>query len=154
MSGTDLDITFFNFELLNSQDNYIILLTNSDILTNLDYESFFLDFMASDADLSIVSIPYEVKIPYAVFEIEANNIKNFKEKPTYTYYSNGGIYLFKKSMLEYLPINQYFNATDFIDVLIQNNKKVISYPMFDYWLDIGKPEDFEKAQKDINHIKF
>ncbi|MEM9227280.1 MAG: sugar phosphate nucleotidyltransferase, partial [Verrucomicrobiota bacterium] len=61
-----------------------ILLTNSDLLTNLDYESFYLDFIKKDADLSVVSIPYKVDVPYAVLETSEGLIHSFKEKPTYT----------------------------------------------------------------------
>ena len=132
-----------------------MLLTNSDILTNLDYEQFYLDFIEKGADFSVVSIPYQVNIPYAVLEKnDDGTIKNFKEKPTYTYYSNGGIYLMKKSVLNYIPKESFFNATDLMDVLIAQNKKVISYPLIGYWLDIGKHEDFKKAQDDVTKIKF
>ena len=132
-----------------------ILVANSDILTNLDYEKFYLDFKNSEADLSIACIPYNVNIPYAVLEKDDHGfIKSFKEKPTYTYYSNGGIYLMKKSVLSLIPKNSFFNATDLIDVLISENKKVVSFSVDSYWLDIGKHDDYKKAQIDINKIKF
>lgn len=131
-----------------------ILITNSDLLTNLDYEHFYLDFIQQDADFSVVTIPYQVSIPYAVLETTNGHVMSFKEKPTYTYYSNAGIYLLKKSALAYLPKNQFFNATDLMEKLIAEMKKVISYPLLGYWLDIGKHEDFEKAQQDIKQIKF
>ena len=132
-----------------------MLLTNSDILTNLDYEQFYLDFIEKDADFSLVSIPFNVNIPYAVLEKNKEGcIESFKEKPTYTYYSNGGIYLIKKELLNYIPKNSFFNATDLMEKLIQEQKKVISFPLVGYWLDVGKHEDFVKAQNDIKHIKF
>ncbi|MFD3000880.1 nucleotidyltransferase family protein [Pontibacter toksunensis] len=131
-----------------------VLVTNSDLLTNLDYEDFFLDFKAKDAALSVVTIPYTVNIPYAVLETEETSIKSFKEKPTYTYYSNGGIYLIKKEVLKYIPKDSFYNTTDLMELLIQKGLKVNSYPLRGYWLDIGKPEDFKKAQEDIKHIKF
>lgn len=131
-----------------------ILITNSDILTNLNYEDFFLDFVNQDADFSVLTIPYSVDIPYAVIETLNSNIKSFKEKPTYTYYSNGGIYLMKKSVLKYIPKESFFNATDLMELLIKNGKKIISYPFSGYWLDVGKHEDYEKAQKDIKSINF
>lgn len=131
-----------------------VLLTNSDLLTNLDYEHFFLDFKKNDADLAVVTIPYQVNVPYAVLETSNGHVINFKEKPTYTYYSNGGIYLIKKTALGYLPKEGFFNATDLMEKLIEEGKKVISYPLSGYWLDIGKHEDFEKAQRDLEQIKF
>jgi len=139
---------------INNFKHDTILITNSDILTNLDYEDFYIDFIEKDADFSVVSIPYKVNIPYAVLENENGNIKSFKEKPTYTYYSNGGIYLMKKELLDYIPKDEFFNATDLIECLIKENKNVISYPLSGYWLDVGKHEDYEKAQEDIKKIKF
>ena len=113
-----------------------------------------MDFIEKDADFSVVTIPYNVTIPYAVLETSNGHVLDFKEKPTFTYYSNGGIYLIKRSVLEYIPKDTHFNATDLMEKLITANKKVISYPLVGYWLDVGKHEDFEKAQNDINTIKF
>lgn len=137
----------------NFEHDYI-LVTNSDLLTNLDYEHFFQEFLRQDADLAVLTIPYNVSIPYAVLETIEGEVKSFQEKPTYTYYSNGGIYLFKKEMLKFIPLNTFFNATDLMEKIIENKYKVISYPLSGYWLDVGKHEDFEKAQHDIKNIKF
>ena len=132
-----------------------VLVTNSDILTNLDYEQFYLDFKNSKADLSIASIPYNINVPYAVLEKDDHGlIKSFKEKPTYTYYCNAGIYLLKKSVLSLIPKNSFYNATDLIEKLLSNNKKVVSFSLEGYWLDIGKHDDYKKAQIDIKNIKF
>lgn len=131
-----------------------VLVSNADILTNLDYEHFFLEFTSKGADFAVVAIPYQVTVPYAVLETNEGNISSFKEKPTYTYYSNGGIYLMKKDVLRFLPKDTFYNTTDLIESLIAKNKKVIAYSLEGYWLDIGNPEDFEKAKKDITRIKF
>jgi len=138
-------------------DNFIhdyILVTNSDILTNLDYEDFFLRFKNEEADFAVVTIPYKVDVPYAVLETTNGHVMSFKEKPTYTYYSNGGIYLMKREIKDRIPENTFYDTTDLMEELIAEGKKVLSYPLSGYWLDIGKPEDFEKAQEDIKTIKF
>jgi dTDP-glucose pyrophosphorylase len=140
-------------QIKNFEHDYI-LITNSDLLTNIDYEQFFLEFLRQDADLAVLTIPYQVNIPYAVLETNSGQVKSFKEKPTYTYYSNGGIYLIKKEMLDYIPKDTFFNATDLMEKLINSNFKVISFPFLGYWLDVGKHDDFEKARVDINNIKF
>jgi len=137
---------------INNFKHDYILVTNSDLLTNIDYEKFFLEFIKEDADLAVLTIPYQVNIPYAVLETNNGQVKSFKEKPTYTYYSNGGIYLIKKEMLIHIPKDTFFNATDLMEELIKKNLKVISFPFIGYWLDVGKHEDFEKAQIDIEHI--
>jgi dTDP-glucose pyrophosphorylase len=137
----------------NFKHDYV-LVTNSDLLTNIDYEHFFLEFIKQNADLAVLTIPYQVAIPYAVLETEKGEVKSFKEKPTYTYFSNGGIYLMKKEITNLIPFNKFYNATDLMEEMIRQNKKIISYPFSGYWLDIGKHEDFEKAQTDIDNIKF
>ncbi len=140
-------------KIANFAHDYILVM-NSDLLTNLDYEHFYIDFIKQNADFAVATIPYQVSIPYAVLETIDGEINSFKEKPTYTYYSNGGIYLMKKEVLGYIPKQNHFNATDLMEKLIKENKKVISYPLLGYWLDIGNHEDFAKAQIDINNIKF
>ena len=131
-----------------------VLVTNSDIITNLNYEEFFLDFVEKDADMSVVTIPYVIGIPYAVMETSNNHVISFKEKPKYTYYSNGGIYLIKRAIIDKIPKDVFYNSTDLMQKLIENGNKLVSYPIHEYWLDIGKHEDFEQAQKDIKKIKF
>lgn len=131
-----------------------VLVTNSDILTNIDYEHFFLDFVKSGADFAVATIPYEVSVPYAVLETTEGKVRSLKEKPTYTYYSNGGIYLMKREVLSHLPPNTHYNTTDLMEKLLANHFTIVSYPLVGYWLDVGKHDDFEKAQRDINRIKF
>jgi dTDP-glucose pyrophosphorylase len=132
-----------------------ILVMNSDLLTNIDFEAFFKFYKNSDADMALASIPYKVDIPYAVLETDSSNVKSFSEKPTYTYYSNGGIYCMKSSHKESLEAGKHCNATDLMDsILAEAGKKLVHFPLLDYWLDIGKHSDFMQAQEDISHIKF
>lgn len=107
-------------------ENEYILLTNSDVLTNMNYEDFYMDCISKNADMSVVSVPYSVDIPYAVINSSDDKINSFEEKPCYTYYSNGGIYLIKKSILNKIPKNIFFNATDLMDILIDLNSLILS----------------------------
>ncbi len=134
--------------------NEYVLVMNSDLLTNINYEDMFKTLLEKEGDMIVATTPYEVQIPYGVIETEGDRIIALKEKPTYTYYSNAGIYIFKRKYVDVIPKEQYFNATDLMEALYSTNKKVVHYPILGYWLDIGKPHDFDKAQKDIPHIKF
>lgn len=140
--------------LIEHIENPYVLVMNSDLLTNIDYELFFKALTEKDGDMIVATTPYEVKIPYGVIETDGEQITTLKEKPTYTYYSNAGIYIFKKEYVDLIPKNEHFNATDLLEKLIEMGKKVLHYPILGYWLDIGKPHDYEKAQKDIHHINF
>ena len=126
-----------------------ILIMNSDLLTTIDLHDFYADFIQKEADMAVASIPYEVKVPYAVLDVNGEGIKSFREKPEYTYYSNAGIYIIKKELVERIPENEFVDVTDFMEELIEEGKKVTYFPILGYWLDIGRKEDFEKAQKDI-----
>jgi len=133
--------------------NDTILLMNSDLFTNLDIESFYLHFLKHEADMSVAAVPYEVKIPYGILDI--NNIREIagmKEKPTYHYYANAGAYLIKRELIEQIPNDSYFDATDLIAKLIVSGKKVIRFPISGYWIDIGKPEDFKMVQEFARNI--
>lgn len=136
--------------LIDEYKSETLLLTNSDVLTTLNYEEFYIDFIERDADISVVTIPYNVEVPYGVFDLhQDNNISSLKEKPEYTYFANGGIYLIKKELIDQIPKNEYLDITDFIEKQIARGRNVVSFPFWGYWLDIGKPKDFKDAQKAI-----
>lgn len=130
-----------------------VLVMNSDILTNIDFEDFFRFYRKEGASMALASIPFQVNVPYAVLEVDYNEVSSFIEKPTYTYYSNGGIYILRTKLKELLEHNSFFNATDLMDKVIRlDGEKLVHYPLLGYWLDIGKHQDFLKAQEDIKHL--
>ena len=143
-----------SLSLIEDFSNDVILLMNSDLLTDIDYEDFYKSFIKNEADILVASVPYPVSIPYAIFENEDLKVKSFKEKPEYIYYANAGIYLIKRKALNLIPKNEFYNATDLMEKIIELDMKLIHYPMHNYWLDIGKPADFKKANEDINNLKF
>lgn len=134
--------------------NDYVLVMNSDLLTNINFEQMFEDFVNSESDMIVATVDYKVQIPYGIIESDGKKITALVEKPTYTYYSNAGIYMFKKEVVQFIPDNTHFNATDLLEKLIANDHKVTHFPITSYWLDIGKHHDFEKAQKDVLNIKF
>jgi NDP-sugar pyrophosphorylase family protein len=131
-----------------------IIVMNSDLLTNINFEDFYKSFKDADADMAIATTSYNITVPYAVLETENGVVHSFKEKPTYSYFSNAGIYLIKRKYIDKIPKNEFYNATDLITALIDDKKKVISYSILGYWLDIGRYEDYCKAQNDYKHINF
>ena len=144
--------TIGSIRFVENFHNDTILLMNSDLFTNIDYEDFYLHFKQNDADMSVAAIPYVVKVPYGVFNLEGREIKGVTEKPTISYYANAGIYLIKRERLDLIPENEYFNATDFMELLIKENYKVIRYPISGYWIDIGQRDELERAREIAKHV--
>lgn len=132
--------------------NETILLMNSDVFTNIDYEDFYLHFLQHDAEMSVAAIPYNVSIPYGILDLEGRNIHGLIEKPKYTYYANAGIYLIKRAALDEIPEDTFFNATDLVEKLIEEGKRVIRYPLNGTWIDIGNPQEYQKAQDLVKHL--
>lgn len=131
-----------------------VLVMNSDLLTNIDFADFYKAYKDSEADMAVAATSYHVDIPYAVLETDDNqNVKHLKEKPRYTYFSNAGIYIINKKLLSMIPRGEFYDITDLMEKVIEMDHKLITYPINGYWLDIGKHEDFKKAQEDIKHIK-
>ena len=133
--------------------NDTILVMNSDLFTNINYEDFYLHFKEHDADMSVAAVPYSVQVPYGIFKIEdRRNITGLVEKPTYDYYANAGIYLIKKSAMDLIPEDTFFNATDLIEALIAQGRKVIRFPLNGTWIDIGTPQEFRRANDMVKHM--
>ena len=132
--------------------NDIVLLMNSDVFTNIDYEDFYLHFIEHEAEMSVAAIPYNVSIPYGILDLDGRNIQGLIEKPKYTYYANAGIYLIKRRALNEIPEDTFFNATDLVEKLIEEGKKVIRYPLNGTWIDIGNPQEYQKAQDLVKHL--
>jgi dTDP-glucose pyrophosphorylase len=131
-----------------------VLIMNSDVLTNIDYEDFYKNFIEEDAAMAVASIPYKVNMPFAVLETEGSSILSFREKPVYTHYTSAGIYLVKRELLNMIPEGKHFHATELMDAVIAERKKLIHFPILGYWIDIGRMEDFERAKQEFKHIRF
>lgn len=132
--------------------NDTVLVMNSDLFTNINYEDFYLHFVEHNAEMSVAAVPYTVSVPYGIFDLDGRDIHGLIEKPTYNYYANAGIYLIKRSALEEIPNDTFFNATDLIEKLISENKKVIRFPLNGTWIDIGNPQEYQKANELVKHL--
>ncbi len=146
--------TLGSLSLVKSFESKEILVINADILTNIDFEEFYLSFKKHDAALSIATFEVKVDIPYGVLEAKNEEVLDIIEKPSFSYPSNAGIYLLKQECIHSIPQESFFDATDFIKLLLQNKEKVTNFSILDYWLDIGNKAHYSKAQQDIKHINF
>ena len=133
--------------------NDSVLVMNSDLFTDVDYEDFYLHFKEHNADMSVAAIPYTVSIPYGIMELDGRDLKGIREKPTYNYYANAGIYLIKRDKLDLIPKDTFFHATDLINKILENGGKIIRFPINGTWIDIGNPQEYQKAKELVRHLK-
>lgn len=126
-----------------------ILVVNGDILTNVDFRSLVSFHREHQADLTIGVRSYEIDVPFGVVECEGAFVRGLVEKPRSRMFVNAGVYLVEPSCLEVAPDGQRFDMTDLIGRLLAEKRRVVSFPIVEYWIDIGRIEDYRQAQRDL-----
>ena len=130
-----------------------ILVINGDILSQVNLRSM-LDFHREHkADMTIAVQKYDIRISYGVVETEDFLVRRLIEKPNIEYLINAGVYLMEPFVPRLIPEGQHFDMTDLIQKLLDFGKRVVSFPIREYWLDIGNHEDYDKARIDMERGK-
>lgn len=132
--------------------NDTVLVMNSDLFTNINYEDFYLHFKEHDADMSVAAVSYDIDIPLGILNLNGRNITGLSEKPHFGYYANAGIYLIKKSALELIPKDTMFHSTDLVEALIAAGRRVIRFPLNGTWIDVGTPQEYRRANDMVKHM--
>ncbi len=130
-----------------------LLVINGDILTHLDFRAMFSYHRDYRADLTVGVRQYGLQVPYGVVECEGVSVRRLTEKPLLNFFVNAGIYLLEPAVHSYIPSGQRFDMTDVIQRLLEEGRSVVSFPIREYWLDIGQPSDYEQAQEDVKNWK-
>lgn len=131
-----------------------LIMINGDLLTNVDF-SKVLDFhIKNNSDATMCVRDYEVKIPFGVIEGEGHEITGMVEKPTYRYFVNAGIYVVSNNVITSLPKNEHLDMPKLFEMKQQDGMKIMKFPIHEYWLDVGRHDDFKRAQIDIHELDF
>ncbi len=135
-------------KLLNHRDQPLLVM-NGDILTRLDFRAMLHFHREHHADMTVAVRQHEFCIPYGVVEAEGVSIKSITEKPIFKRFVNAGIYLLNPAVCALIPGGLRFDMPDLIKQAIAEGKRVVSFPVREYWLDIGQHADYQQAQEDI-----
>jgi len=130
-----------------------MLVINGDILTSVDLQAMYRYHRKHQADLTLGVRRYDFKVPYGVVECQGPQVRGISEKPEFAFLVNAGIYLLEPNVRQFIPPDERFDMTDLMDVLITEGRKVVSFPIVEYWLDIGQIDDYKKAQDDVKNGK-
>ncbi|NMM42026.1 nucleotidyltransferase family protein [Pseudoalteromonas arctica] len=129
-----------------------LIMINGDILTNVDFAKV-LDFhVKQQSDATMCVRDYEIKVPFGVIEGTGHEITNIVEKPTYRYFVNAGIYVISNHIIESLPNNEHLDMPTLFEQKQKVGCKTLKFPIHEYWLDVGRHDDFNKAQSDIYEL--
>lgn len=128
-------------------ESFIVM--NADILTELDFKELLKVHKKSKAALSVCVREFSYQVPYGVIEKKGNFIGKITEKPTQKFLVSAGIYVCEPQILAHIPKNKYLDMPNLTQMLLEKGFKVYSYLINDYWIDIGRMDEFEKANKDF-----
>ena len=130
------------------------LVMNGDLLTDLDFRELYKIHTGQKALLTVSTYHRTTKIDFGVLELNAeeNKVKGFREKPEYSFNVSMGVYAMNRRLLEYVPRNQPFGFDHLMLSLLDKKIPVNVFPYSGYWLDIGRPDDYEKANEDLQKL--
>lgn len=125
---------------------------NGDLLTNINFEHM-MDYHLQNNSIATMGVrEYDFQVPYGVVNVEGMNIKSIEEKPVHNFFVSGGVYILSPDVLEYIPNNEFFDMPTLFEKVISDDKKSISFPIREYWMDIGRLDEYEKANNEYHEV--
>jgi dTDP-glucose pyrophosphorylase len=129
-----------------------LIMINGDVLTNLDFSKLITFHNKKNSDATMCVREYEYQVPYGVVELEGNLVKGMAEKPIHHFFVNAGIYVINPFIIQSVKENIIIDMPTLLENNIANGKSVFNFPLNGYWLDIGRIDDYNRAQKDIENL--
>ena len=121
---------------------------NGDLLTNINFEYLYKYHLSTNAEATMCVREYEYQVPYGVIEMKGNNILKITEKPIHNFFVSAGIYMLDPSVLKFIPNDKFYDMPTLFEDIMTGSGRAVSYPIKEYWMDIGQMADFEKANQD------
>jgi NDP-sugar pyrophosphorylase family protein len=125
---------------------------NGDLLTNVNFEHLHNYHVAENALATMCVREYELAIPYGVVKIKDSRILSIEEKPVQRFFVIAGIYMLSPEVLDFIPKNEFYDMPTLFEKLINASKDVVSFPLREYWIDIGRMSDYERANSEYREV--
>jgi len=138
--------------LLKERPEEPFFVMNGDLLTNIDFENMLEYHLKHEAAATMTVREYDLQIPYGVVNIENGNVTSIEEKPVQKFFVSAGIYMLSPESLDFIPPNSFFDMPMLLNRLIDEGKKTVSFPLREYWLDIGRMEEYERANREYSEV--
>lgn len=125
---------------------------NGDLLTNVNFEHLLNFHLESNAMATMCVREYDFQVPFGVVELDVGKIKSIKEKPTHSFFVSAGIYMLSPAVLSHIPKDEFYDMPTLFEKMIELKEELVSFPIREYWLDIGRIEEFEKANSEYHEV--
>ena len=138
--------------LLKGELDESFFVMNGDLLTNINFEHM-LEYHLTNSSMGTMGVrEYDFQVPYGVVNIDGQNILSIEEKPVHQFFVSGGVYILSHEVLKYIPKDEFYDMPTLFKKMIEEKEKSISFPIHEYWLDIGRIEEFEKANNEFHKV--
>jgi len=138
--------------LLPTIPNEPFFVMNGDLLTNVNF-AHLLDYHCTQNAIATMCVrEYDFQVPYGVVNVEGSRILSIQEKPIHKFFVSAGIYMLSPESIKLIPKNEFFDMPTLFNLLIQEQRKTISFPIREYWLDIGRMEEYERANSEYHGV--
>ncbi|MFK2827247.1 nucleotidyltransferase family protein [Bacillus sp. B190/17] len=138
--------------LLDEKPTHPFFVMNGDLLTKINYDQLLHFHNETNSMATMCVREYEYQIPYGVIEIDNNRLLSIEEKPVHKSFVNAGIYLLSPDVLKFVPENEFYDMPQLFRMLMNNGENVSAFPLREYWLDIGRLDDYEKANGEFKEF--
>ncbi|WP_348653131.1 nucleotidyltransferase family protein [uncultured Sulfurimonas sp.] len=138
--------------LLKNKPTEPFFVMNGDLLTNVNFEHLHNFHVSNDSMGTMCVREYDFQVPYGVVNLYDSKIVSIEEKPVHKFFVSAGIYMLSPEVLEYIPENEFYDMPTLFEQMISEEKNTISFPLREYWLDIGRMEEYKKANDEYNEV--
>lgn len=132
------------------QSDFFVM--NGDLLTNVNFEHLLNFHRNNQAAATMCVRQYDFQVPYGVVELEGEQIRSIVEKPVHNFFVSAGIYVLNPETLQQIPDGQFYDMPTLFDVMIAKGERCVSFPIHEYWLDIGRMSDYQQANDEYDEI--
>lgn len=138
--------------LLTTRPGEPFFVMNGDLLTNVNFESL-LDYHQTHQAVATMCVrEYDFQVPYGVVNIDGHKVTSIIEKPVHKFFVSAGIYMFSPQILTVIPEGKFYDMPTLFEKLIEQNQNTVSFPIHEYWLDIGRMTEYEQANREYNGV--
>ena len=138
--------------LLKEKPTEPFFVMNGDLLTNINFEHLHNFHISNNSAATMCVREYDFQVPYGVVNIADSKILSIEEKPIHKFFVSAGIYMLNSEVLKYIPENEFYDMPTLFQKIISEKQNTISFPLREYWLDIGRLDEYEKANNEYNEV--
>lgn len=138
--------------LLETKPSEPFFVMNGDLLTNVNFDHLLEFHLAYKSTATMCVREYDFQVPYGVVNIEGGKIMSIEEKPIHKFFVSAGIYMLDSECIKMIPKNEFYDIPTLFEKLISINKSTTSFLLREYWLDIGRMDEYEKANREYHEV--